>query len=504
VTDRLSRYFLTPRRLRLRLVWLVTAVPLTAVAATPRPLAAASPPACSISSRRPGQSGDDARASLDRAIAVVGLSSMDDRLRASSVTEVTSLDYQSDRPSPPYLWASREQRLVVAPSQGRVRLELTPVAGGPALINDGSQQVIVSPRGAQQVPLRSTNLTDERALDPWLVLMDWRRATDVRVDGRCVWRDRERLVLLRGDGVGAERLLLDPQHGYPIALERREPHYLWGDVHVSYSWAIWAPVAGSDAVSPMYAFRLVDGEVNLQRRHSASRALPSDSATLVTLPSTASPLLDAPLEPDTVRVSSNTFLLRTASYTNVVTRQRDTVFVLDAPVDADRARRDSAWIGRLFPGRFPIRVIVTDIAWPHIAGLRYWAAQGASIVTRESHRPFIDRVLQRRWTLAPDLWEARRVRRPAVRTVADGLDLAGGAVRVLPIDGVGSEGALMVFLPAEGFLWAGDYVQPGGPDSFSRVYAREVTAAVERAGLSPTRVAAMHFPLAAWNARPTR
>ena len=480
---------------------------LTLMGAVAPPAAALSPraPVCAKATRRAPNAGDDATALLARAIDVVGLATVGDRLRVSTVTDVVSLDYQSDRPYRPYLWSSREQRIVTSASRRAVRLDLSLVSAGPALINDGARQAVVSSRGAQQVPLQTTNLADERALDPWLILLDWSNAASVHVSARCQWRDRERVILSRGAGDSAAHLVLDPVHGYPLALERREPHILWGDVQVEYSWSIWTPVAGSQAVAPMYAFRLVDGEVNLQRRHGPARLWPADSASLVALPATLAPINDASLEPDTVRVAERTYLLRTASYTNVVTLQRDTVFVLDAPVDAERARRDSAWIARLFPGRHPIVVIVTDLAWPHIAGVRSWAARGATIVTRAEHRPFIDRVLQRRWTLAPDALELRRrTARFARRSVRDGLSLAGGAVRVLPIDGVGSEGAQMVFLPDAGFLWAGDFVQTGGPESFSRVYAEEVAVAVARAGLVPTHVAAMHFPLTPWSARPTR
>jgi hypothetical protein len=498
-----QEHVLVRGRLQRRLATMV----FTLLGTVASPVAALSPraPVCADATRRVPNTADNATALLARAIDVVGIATVNDRLRVSTVTDVTSLDYQSDRPYPPYLWSSREQRIVTSAARRAVRLDLSLTAGGPAIINDGERQAVISPRGAQQVPLQTTNLVDERALDPWLVLLDWRNDTSVRVSARCQWRERERVILSRGAGPSAAHLVLDPMHGYPLALERREPHVLWGDVYVQYSWSIWTPVAGSRAVAPMYAFRLVDGEVNLQRRHGPARLWPADSATLMTLPATLAPINDAPLEPDTVRVADRTFLLRTASYTNVVTLQRDTVFVLDAPVDAERARRDSAWIGRLFPGRHPIVVIVTDLAWPHIAGVRYWAARRATIVTRAEHRPFIERVLERRWTLAPDALESRRrTTRFAIRSVHDGLLLAGGAVRVLPIDGVGSEGAQMVFLPDAGFLWAGDFVQPGGPESFSRVYAEEVAAAVTRAGIVPTHVAAMHFPLTVWSARPTR
>lgn len=169
-------------------------------------------------------------------------------------------------------------------------------------------------------------------------------------------------------------------------------------------------------------------------------------------------------------------------------------------MDQARAAADSAWIGRLFPGRHPVVLVVTDLAWPHIAGVRYWMAHGATLVSHGASRQFLTQVAERRWTLAPDALERRRGSAGLrLRSVTSSLSLAGGAVEVRAIDGVGSEGGLMVYLPGERFLYAGDYIQPGGPDSFSATYAREVAAAVKRAVFTPERFAAMHVGLTDWN-----
>jgi hypothetical protein len=199
---------------------------------------------------------------------------------------------------------------------------------------------------------------------------------------------------------------------------------------------------------------------------------------------------------DTVRVASNAFLLVNRAYTEAVVLARDTVWLLDATQGEGRARADSAWIARLFPGRHPVAVVVTDLAWPHISGVRFWVARGATIVTHAMSRDFLQRVVDRQWTLAPDALEQARGRATLrVRLVQDSLSLAGGAVRLHAIDGVASEGALMAWLPDARFLWAGDYVQTTTEPSW---YATEVWQAVVRAGIAPERVAAQHLGLTAW------
>ncbi len=109
-------------------------------------------------------------------------------------------------------------------------------------------------------------------------------------------------------------------------------------------------------------------------------------------------------------------------------------------------------------------VVVTDLAWPHVAGVRFWAARGATIMSHATSRPFLQQLLDRKWELAPDALEKARASKrgaPAYHLVthADGFALAGGKIRVKAIDGIGSEGALYAWLPAQRFLWASDYLQ---------------------------------------------
>ncbi|MEP7383174.1 MAG: hypothetical protein ABI910_15900, partial [Gemmatimonadota bacterium] len=125
---------------------------------------------------------------------------------------------------------------------------------------------------------------------------------------------------------------------------------------------------------------------------------------------------------------------------------------------------------------------------------------GAIIVSHAISRPFLSQLLDRRWRLAPDALERSRSAKGGALgyqlvTRTGGFDLAGGRIRVGAIDGIGSEGALYAWFPAQGFLWAGDYIQEVNRPS---QYAIEVRAAMRRDGIAPQRVAAQHLPLTPW------
>jgi hypothetical protein len=204
-----------------------------------------------------------------------------------------------------------------------------------------------------------------------------------------------------------------------------------------------------------------------------------------------------PAAPDTARVSQSIRLLANPGYRQGVALLADTLYLLDATQGEARARADAALIAGMFPGRHPVVLVVTDLAWPHIAGLRYWVARGATVASHPASRPFLERVLARRWTRTPDLYERRRAgARFRFVPVGDSLALAGGKLHLYPIDGLGGEGGVMAWLADDRFLWAGDYIQTVRQPS---TYASDVWRAARRAGLSPTRAAAQHLPLTPWS-----
>jgi hypothetical protein len=138
---------------------------------------------------------------------------------------------------------------------------------------------------------------------------------------------------------------------------------------------------------------------------------------------------------------------------------------------------------------------VTDLAWPHVAGVRYWVANGATIIAHNSAQTFLQSVVDRHWTRAPDLLEQRR---KTAKLKFIGVDsaytMANGAITVHPIDGIGSECALMAFLVRRSFY--------GPPIAFRQQLSLRRThwrwSAVKRDGLTPESTAAEHLPLTAW------
>lgn len=446
----------------------------------------------------------DASVLLHRAAEVTGLTGVTNQVLKVGAFDVTSHLFESDRMYPPALAQVSHLDTWFDPTSGVERTDARSTLGGYefAQVTLGSATASYAVRDTTLAPSAATHaaLYATRPLNVWAMMHDWLGASDVMVDGQCVYRDYPRIVLRRIGARGVERLYLDPKSGYPVKLDRTEPHYLWGQTHVEFVYSTWQRVGAAHL--PGGSFRLEDGATAITRTFGDRRLVVRDSAPSLSIPQRTSPMemaiapFLAPTKPDTIRVGATTFLLRNRGYTETVALVRDTVYMFDATQGEERTRQDSLWIANLFPGRHPLVVVVTDLAWPHVAGVRSWVARGATIVAHRAARDFLASVIDRRWTSSPDLLERRRKSVTfKFHAVSDSLRLAGGDVLLYPIDGAASEVALNAFVRPEHFLWASDFVQDLSSPS---QYVDEVVAAARRVGVVPSKVASEHAPLVDW------
>jgi hypothetical protein len=449
----------------------------------------------------------DAAAAVARAWRAAGLDRAAGRIIHTTSTDVTQQNFQSDRPYPPFfsMITQGERWFDLTSRTERAQSRMSGLGGGGAptmtILANEQASFFVRDTLVRALPALFATSAASRAMSAWAVLADWRAAPDVKVVSRCVYREYPRLVVERVGVYGPERLYLDVKTGLPVKLDREESHYLWGQVRSEFVYQTW--IAAGDLIRPGAVFHLIAGDVDTERVDGDFSLVAPDSAPSMRMP--ASPAMKAelamflqPLPVDTERVGRDMMVLRNRGYRHGLMMLRDTVFLLDATQGDARGRLDSAWIARLYPKHKAVVVVVTDLAWPHIAGVRYWVSRGATVVSHASSRPMLDRVVARRWTREPDALELARRTRPVQMKfigVSDSLSLAGGALRLYPIDGIASEGALMAWSPSDRSLWASDYIQTVKEPA---LYTTEVARAAARVGIEPLKVAAEHLGPTDW------
>ena len=440
---------------------------------------------------------------LERAREVMGFDKLHGAVIHTSWITAMEQPYQSDRTYPPFFSAMITGQSWTDPGRAIERVESSMMFPGgvvsPKLatsISDADYEFALRDHAAPVPQARD----DSRDLDPWLVLAEWSLARDVKYAGREVYRDYPRDVLARTTAKGEERLYLDPKTGYPVMLEREEPHYLWGQQRIRYVYSVWQQFG--QFFTPTSTFRMADDEVETSRTIGSFEVVAAGASPSMVVPDAPKEAVDPmpiflrPYPPKVLDVSPNTKLLVNRGYREAIAQVGNEVYVFDATQGEERARQDREIIQKLFPRAKRVNVVVTDLAWPHVAGVRFWVANGATIISHRAAKPFLQSVLDRRWTLHPDSYEkARKTARFKFVAVDGTLKMAGGKVQLHAIDGIGSEVALIAYLPDERFLWASDYIQ--SLDS-PTMYAKDVIEAAARAGFQPQHVAAEHLPLSDW------
>jgi glyoxylase-like metal-dependent hydrolase (beta-lactamase superfamily II) len=174
--------------------------------------------------------------------------------------------------------------------------------------------------------------------------------------------------------------------------------------------------------------------------------------------------------------------------------------VIEGPQSEARAREIITEARRLIPGK-PIRYVVnTHAHFDHSAGLRVFAAEGATIVTQSANVAFLTAALAQPRTLRPDAL-AREPRPIRFLPVEDSLTLAGGGreIRLHRLQGVDhADGMLVAWLPAQRALVEADIFTPPArartakPASINP-YNVQLLDNIERLGFDVERLISIHY-----------
>lgn len=190
---------------------------------------------------------------------------------------------------------------------------------------------------------------------------------------------------------------------------------------------------------------------------------------------TANPAFDAPV-PDNVRnapppppamvavqkMADGVYYLTGTSHHSLAIEMKDHIVIVDLPLTEERARAVVAKAKELIPNK-PVRYVITSHHhWDHLGGIRTAMDEGATIVTHESNKKFLERVAKTPHTLVPDRLASSK--KPAkIQTVGDDGKLTDGT-RVIELHRIiGYEHTgdmMMVYLPKEKILAEPDAFTP--------------------------------------------
>ena len=162
------------------------------------------------------------------------------------------------------------------------------------------------------------------------------------------------------------------------------------------------------------------------------------------------------------KVADGVYYLNGGTHHSVAVEFADYVVVIEAPLNEQRSLAVIAEVKKLIPNK-PIRYVVnTHQHFDHAGGLRTYVDEGATIITQEINKEFLEQAFAAPRTLNPDRL-AHSGKKASIETVGDKKVLSDGT-RSLELDLIRSsphnDGILMAFLPKEKILIEADVYTP--------------------------------------------
>jgi glyoxylase-like metal-dependent hydrolase (beta-lactamase superfamily II) len=200
---------------------------------------------------------------------------------------------------------------------------------------------------------------------------------------------------------------------------------------------------------------------------------PNVAVPAMTVPDAVRTATAPPVRAESQKLADGVWLIAGGTHNSLAVDFRDFVTVIEAPLNEERSLAVLAEVSKLIPNK-PIRyVVTTHHHFDHTGGLRTYMAQGATVVTHQANKEFLEDVLfnPAPRTLQPDRlsthypWFAGN-RIPAIEPVRQKYVVSDGVrtMDIYPVQGLAhAAGMVVAYLPTEKFLINADLYSPPAP-----------------------------------------
>jgi glyoxylase-like metal-dependent hydrolase (beta-lactamase superfamily II) len=208
----------------------------------------------------------------------------------------------------------------------------------------------------------------------------------------------------------------------------------------------------------------------------------------------------APLAAATSEKLGDGVYLILGGYAALAVDFKDYIVVIEGPQSEERASAIIAKAKELIPNK-PIRYVVnTHAHFDHSSGIRTFMAEGATVVTHQGNKAFLEKVGTLPHTLNPDKL-AMAKKKPAFETMTEKKVLTDGnhVIELYHMTDIGHhDGLIMAYLPKEKVLVEADAYNPqpanATPPSPPSPYTLALVANIERLKLDVNRIIPIHSP----------
>ena len=210
-----------------------------------------------------------------------------------------------------------------------------------------------------------------------------------------------------------------------------------------------------------YPSRIVQTQDGYPALDITVSAVTANPAVNIEVPQNVRNFQPPPIRVESQKMADGVYYLTGGTHHSLAIEMADHIVVVDTPNTQARGEAVLAKAKELIPGK-PIRYVVTSHHhWDHLGGIRAAIDEGATIVTHQSNKAFLERVAKTPHTIAPDRLASSK-KAVKIQTVGDDYKLTDGkrVIELHRLQGYEHTGDMMVvYLPAEKLL--------GEPDAFT-------------------------------------
>lgn len=451
-------------------------------------------------------------------------------LKMTGISHLNLLE-QSERPDGPWLvqYQQFSELRDLENNRARVLLESsrpTPTgmawAGASLIVADGVAAFESRGKLFPSNPQEVVKFEQKTALAPERVLFTALESADLRMDKDTVVQSvPHKVVKFRWKQIPVT-LFINANSNLPTAVETVQifPNDffwgIWGDVSTRTFYSYWTLEKGGvhyphqwDVYrnnQPLQTFTVMDLTVNAEIPAN-SFALTDEVKAKFKNVKPAVAISDIPVGesfPGTPQMSAqeiapNIINLPGRWYVTLV-KQTDGIVIVEAPISSGFSSAIIAETEKRFPNEKIKAVITTSDAFPHLGGVREYAARGIPIYALDVNRPILERLINAPFTMNPDLL-SKNPRKAKFNFVSGKTVIGSGANRleIYPVRTETGERMMMVYFPEYKLLYGSDLVQKQ-PDNtyFMPQYLSELMDATRRENLPVENVFAMHMAKTPW------